>query len=873
MNFKFNLHSLIFLAGPSGSGKSTLSRDLKAKLEAKLEHEHGKPNVAVLSSDSMRQELLGYPYFKHDGIMMHSSKHAFEMLHYKCERLMRWPVSAQYIIIDATNLSSGNRKMFLDAAQRNHYSTYMVALDYRNIDEYEKYLDDRYNRKVVHKHIRKMRKDFYPDLNRRDFTDIYKVKTKDFSGLDVEIPRLNLWKNTFVPDIRTHIISDIHGCFTEFKEALTALGYGVKDGKLIVPENKQDSQIVLNGDWINKGSESLPLIDFLYDNLHHFILVHGNHENFINLWFAGKIDGKVSQEVLDNFFTLTHEIKNDPVRLSKFKVLYAASLPFVRSTSFFASHAPCEDKFLGKVDNIALRNQRNLRIARYDDERFKGFTDAEKVKYAEESLSFWKETAEVCHPWQFAGHLPLARICRIKNKYLIDGGCPHGGCLNHVTVVPGFKVFLGWVKKQTPTVQPEKLFSLFNESRRSQKNAVDLDDDGLRRLKWLATNKINFISGTMSPVEKDLEGNDLESFEKGLEYYKSKGVNKVVLQQKYMGSRCNLYLNLNDPTESYAVSRNGYKIRRKDLMEKLEALFVENVAKVKPLHPGQEWVVLDGELLPWSALGRGLIEETFKPIGYGIKHEKDFLVEAGFEELLNDAVKEVSEEGFVRDVTTKKKSEVIEKYGQSLHAKYRGLNTYKHIPLEGLDLLIQTYEEQIRLYGQHDIPLEFRGFAVLKTIDKDGAETTFFDRTNQEVFQLTGNDDPCVVIDLDNPDDIKIAKDFYLQTSLEKKMEGVVIKPWLVYNESVAPYLKARNPDYLTMVYGYDYKLDDKYEKLISRKNTRKKVSTSIAEFEIGKKMLEIRKVDISLDNEDYCNLVAQMFDQEKIEATLDPRL
>jgi len=870
VTFKLKLNTLIFIAGPSGAGKSTLAKTLKAKLDKALEHEldYYKPNVAILSSDDQRHELLGYEYHKHKPIMLQPSRSAFELLHEKCTRLMKWPVSAQFIIVDATNLSEGNRKAFLDRAKANHYSSALIVLDYKNQDEYEKGLDfDLYSKKVVHKHIRTLRKDFYPGVKRKDFTDIFKLRKKSFDHIEVEIPHLEFWQRTWLPDNVAHIITDIHGCFTEFKETLNKAGYGIENGKLIVPEAKKDDLLILLGDIIDKGPESPELIDFIYDNLHLFIVVEGNHENFIWRWFNGKVqEGSVPQEILDTYFTCTSELKDDPERVAKFTAIWKAALPFVRSTSFFACHAPSEDKFLGKIDGTALGKQRNYRIPRHP-----GTLD-EKRKVWEEELQFWFQTAENCHPWQFAGHIPLGRVSRAKNKYLFDGGCPQGGKLNHAKVVPGYRVFMNSVNKITPTKDPEKLIVLFPESKRSRLKASDLDLDGQRRLKWAATHQINFISGTMSPADKDLPSNELESLEQGLNYYKDKGITTCVLQHKYMGSRCNLYLNLLKPEESFAASRGGFKIRRADILEDLEKLLLTEIARVKDLHPGQEWVILDGELLPWFALGKGLVEETFKPIGHALKAEHDYLVKAGFEGLLGKLHDEISATDFKKDVSTLKKAALVEKYGQHAAAKYKGIATYRHVPLADLADKIGVYNEQVELYGQ-DGPLTFKGFSCLKDIAEDGTETTFFDRTNEEVFKLTGNKDPYLVVDLNKEEYWAEAKAFYHNAATNLKMEGVVVKPEMVYNASTAPYLKVRNHDYLTIVYGYDFKESGKYEKLIGSKSIQRKVGTSIAEFEIGKSLLEIPRAEINLENEDYCDLIAQMINQEKSEASLDPRL
>ena len=50
-------------------------------------------------------------------------------------------------------------------------------------------------------------------------------------------------------------------------------------------------------------------------------------------------------------------------------------------------------------------------------------------------------------------------------------------------------------------------------------------------------------------------------------------------------------------------------------------------------------------------------------------------------------------------------------------------------------------------------------------------------------------------------------------------MEGVVIKP--EEERENAPYLKVRNPEYLSIIYGYDYRFPHKYAKLLKQKHTQ----------------------------------------------------
>ncbi|MEO6302432.1 MAG: metallophosphoesterase, partial [Bacteroidia bacterium] len=164
-------------------------------------------------------------------------------------------------------------------------------------------------------------------------------------------------------------------------------------------------------------------------------------------------------------------------------------------------------------------------------------------------------------------------------------------------------------------------------------------------------------------------------------------------------------------------------------------------------------------------------------------------------------------------------------------------------------------------------------FSILKIICKDNTEKLFFDAKNHELFSIVSDDEQYVINDIDNQEEIDGAIAFYDKVTTDKFMEGVVIKPEIVYNKGIVPFLKCRNVNYLTLVYGYDFNDEIKYQKLVKNKGVRNKMNTSIKEFEIGKKMLESSYSSISLENNEYLAKAIQMIEEQEREIYLDPRL
>ncbi|WP_397356486.1 hypothetical protein [Paenibacillus sp. N3.4] len=93
------------------------------------------------------------------------------------------------------------------------------------------------------------------------------------------------------------------------------------------------------------------------------------------------------------------------------------------------------------------------------------------------------------------------------------------------------------------------------------------------------------------------------------------------------------------------------------------------------------------------------------------------------------------------------------------------------------------------------------------------------------------SDDAFITLDLFESDSFEKAERYFSKLTIDNQMEGVVIKPEVQEGKSV-PYMKVRNEDYLSIIYGYDYKFPHKYKKLMKQKNISRKLRTSINEHQ-----------------------------------------
>ncbi|MEK3913032.1 metallophosphoesterase [Paenibacillus sp. FSL H7-0331] len=861
MNIQTKVHTVFMLIGSTECGKTTFAKEvLIPGVRFEDASRNIRANVQYLSSDQIRQEILGYEYDKYDQVMLEASEQAFHLLLERLKVATSFPVNAEFVVVDTTGLSEDFRAKVKEITFQSNYNLEVIVFDYRKRDDY--YASDR-SKKLITNHINRLKKDVLGSLAREGYGKIHKVRAKDFylaeegranPEYNIVIEDLDAYVSTILPQDQQYIvIGDVHECVEDLKGLLLDHGYKIEMGKLISNDKLKQTKLVLVGDWIDKGKQTKDIIQFLYDNREHFYLVLGNHENFVDKYMKGEING-VDQELLHAYFDSTQVLLNDPELLEKFQHLVSISKPFYRyvganGPSFYVTHAPCRNKYIGKLDTNSVRHQRNFRI--------------DREAPLEGQLAFLQEEAVKNHPYHVFGHVAAKQSFRIGNKIHIDTGSVHGNLLTSVSI--SYKPFMK-SRKSHQAVIAEELQTLFKNVRKV--SIRDLGEDDIRRLRYCSRNKINFISGTMSPADKNEETNELESLKRGLDYFREHGTQQVVLQPKYMGSRCNIYLH-KDLEQCFAVSRNGYKINHVDLTE----IYGKLLLKFGGYMQEQKIVmlILDGELLPWKSLGEGLIERQFKPIERALETELTFLKQNGFEEAYNKLIVEYEASGFEKDQHHTTKSALSDKYGPSVYQNYKYVHDIwkTYVPLSEHMEAYQTYKRQLELYAEDEV-MEYKPFAVLKIVYEDGKEQVPEWKTSEMYGFLS--EDESLTLDLSEPEYLKKAESYFSKLTMENHMEGIVIKPEM-WNGKTVPYMKVRNPEYLSIIYGYDYKFPHKYRKLLKQKNVNKKLRTSLNEYQLGMQMLAVSFDDIAPEHEAYQEIAANLLFEVSQEREIDPRL
>lgn len=876
-SISLRLHTIILLVGPSGCGKTFFTEN---KIIPSLKG-IGDVSVAHINSDEIRRELLGdMSLSKKDQRMMHASKQAFNLLEARVKALTSYPINTDFVIVDTTGLSKDFRDDIKKIADDNNYNISVIMFDYKGREPYYRFIGDEESKATTSRQLEYMRETVMREVSKKTFQDIYRVKSRELDEYNVNISNYDKYQECILPSEFDYVtIGDVHGCYDEFIALLEKNGFEIKAGKLSHPES--DKRVILVGDLVDKGYNVGGVIEFVHDNLDMIFMVKGNHENFVYRFLNDDIDSKdlPPQEVIDTYFDSIKIFEGDETLKEKFFTVYNAMKPFLKHPDFVVTHAPCDQKYLAKLGTNSERNQRTIVYPKEQD--FKN--PQEYITAKSKFFGFFRDQASRSLPFHLFGHVSSKGIAQMKNKINLDSGAVSGGHLTSIIVNNRGRHFVNKVSshENEKVVKKELKEFFYVPTAPISINSLESREKG--RILFAAENKVNFISGTVCPADKNLVKEDdnivlskseLESLDEGIKYFKKKGVEKIIAQPKYMGSRANIYL-FKDPEKNYTTSRGGFIIKKTqvDLTEAYKPLYELPYIK-NAFSNNTELIILDAELLPWSAIGRGLIDSDFITVDKAITSELEFLRNTGFDKALMSVY-----EGPYKDCDFEKishktsKKELSDLVGSSNERTFRCIKDYmQEFPgIDEIEALTKVYSRQIELYGS-DGEIHFKPFSILKEVFEDGTEKLFFDDSNEDIYKGI-NSDNYLVIDVNSEEDIKLLREFYDKTTLVDEMEGIMLKPLKVYVKGVAPSMKVRNPRYLTIVYGPDYQVESKLLKLIQRKRIKRKLEVSVKEWEIGKRLLEIPYNLISKENEHFIQAYGEMVVEERSEKELDPRL
>ncbi len=341
--------------------------------------------------------------------------------------------------------------------------------------------------------------------------------------------------------------------------------------------------------------------------------------------------------------------------------------------------------------------------------------------------------------------------------------------------------------------------------------------------KWLA-----YLPPTMSPSETSELPDFLEHPKEAFQYYRNAGVPTIVCEEKHMGSRAVVVIcqhetvaaerfGVVEPSLGTCYTRTGRTFFNEKALEN-EFLNRVNVALTKAnfweTHK-TNWVILDCELMPWSAKAQGLIQSQFAATGTAAKAALSTALAS---------IETAKERGVAM-------SDIENLYKNRAESNEKFVKSYQNYckPTNGLD-------------GYVLAPFHILATEGAVHIDKNHIwhmdSIADFCRFDTELLLKT----PYKIVNFNNEIEVADAMDWWLKMT-ENGGEGMVVKPLNFTGRKpkgdlMQPAIKCRGREYLRIIYGAEYTLPKNLERLKER-GLSKKRKLALQEFALGIEGLE----------------------------------
>ena len=607
--------SLVLMMGASGSGKSTFAARQFVPTE-------------ILSSDRYRGLVAD------DESDQAATGDAFDVLYYVAAKRL---AARRLTVVDATNLRAEDRKHAIELARRYHALPVVIALDVpeRVCAERNRDRPDRaFGGHVVRGHVQLLRRSLR-GLQREGFRVVHVLSSpEDIAG--TEIAREPLFTDRRADHGPFDIIGDVHGCHDELTALLTRLGYAPSDAAWSHPDGRQ---AIFLGDLVDRGPDSPGVLRLVMDMVASgtALCVQGNHDNKLERKLAGR-DVKVNHGMAETLAQL--EMLPDD-RRTVFRDEVRAFLDGLRSHYWLdggrlvVAHAGLKAEMHGRGSG-AVRG-----FALYGETT--GETDEFGLPVRYEWARDYRGEATVVY-----GHTPVPEPEWVNRTLCIDTGCVFGGGLTalryperELVRVAAKQTYAVPVRPLAVVTTPEaydlldiedisgkrivttRLMSSITVREENAAAGIEVMSRFCVDPRWLI-----YLPPTMSPSETSSREGLLEHPDEAFAHYRRAGVDRVVIEEKHMGSRAVVVI-CRDPAA--AAARFRVPATRRGVIHTrtgrpffadpaMEAALLDRLGAAMDAAGFWDrfatgWACLDAELMPWSAKARALIEEQYAPVG------------------------------------------------------------------------------------------------------------------------------------------------------------------------------------------------------------------------------------------------------------------
>jgi protein phosphatase len=801
--------SLVLLVGASGCGKSSFAR------------KHFKP-TEIISSDYCRGLVSD------DENDQACSKAAFEVLRFIAAKRL---AAGKLTVIDATNVQTEARKELINLAREYHVIPVAIVLNLpkeicfaRNADR----PDRQFGKHVIWNQSNQLQRSL--KYFRREGISQTTILATTEEVAYVTIERTRLWNNLNHEKGPFDIIGDVHGCYDELVQLLGKLGYTIAPGepkRVVHPDGRK---LIFVGDLVDRGPavpQTLRLVMDVVDGGTGFCVI-GNHDDKLKRKLQGR-DVKIAHGLAESLAQLAAEEEEFSKRVVHFIDALRSHYVF-DDNKLAVAHAGIKAEYIGR-----------------GSPRIRDF-----CMFGESTGEIDEFGLPVRYPWArdyrgetlvVYGHTPVPEPEWINNTIDIDTGCVFGGKLTalryperEIVSVPAARVYCDPVKPLAPAKDDRGGNDVLDindvigkriVTTKLHHNVTVREENAIAALEVMSRFAIDphwlvYLPPTMSPTETSKKPELLEHPDEAFSFYQSKGVTKLICEEKHMGSRAIVVVcrdnaaarkrfNINTDEIGVCYTRTG----RSFFNDKaLEAAFLQRIADAMTRldwweKDQTEWFCLDCELMPWSAKAQGLLEQQYAPVA------------AAAFKVLGDT------SALLKQVSAKIPGT------EALYEKF-----YERFGLA------QLYRDAYRRYCWPVHSLDDYKLAPFHILASEGS----FNMDRDHLWHMNRIDELCAadpqifrntpykLVDLDDPDSVTIAANWWTDMTA-KGGEGMVVKPmaFTVMGDKglVQPGIKCRGREYLRIIYGPEYTVAENLERLRKRGLGLKR-SLALREYALG---------------------------------------
>lgn len=813
--------ALIVLVGVSGSGKSTFAARNFGRFE-------------VISSDVCRGLVAD------DQNDQSATSDAFDVLNYIASKRL---AAGRLTVIDATNVQHEARKSLIDLARSHDVLPVAIVLDVPEkvcVERNSARPDRDFGSHVVRRQRSQLRRSIR-NLAKEGFRTVHVLNGVDEVD-SATVARDRLYSNFRHITGPLDVIGDVHGCRAELEELLDELGYEIirdDEGRPVDAVHPQRRQAVFLGDLVDRGPDSSGVLRLAMGMIEagHAHAVPGNHENKL----VRALDGRKVQrthglaETLDQLNAEPDEFRNAVHEFCRGLVSHLV----LDGGNLVVAHAGLKEEYHGRASG-RVRN-----FALYGDTT--GETDEYGLPVRYPWAEEYRGKAMVLY-----GHTPVPDPVWVNNTMCLDTGCVFGGRLTalrypekDIVSVPAQRV---WYEPLRPLAEPNDARS--DDNHRPPEILEITDVSGKRVIQTAHHGRIGirensaagalevmsrfaidprwlmYLPPTMAPSTTSTSADLLEHPHEAFQEYATDGVQEVICEEKHMGSRAVILVcrdadtaaqrfGASSETAGVVYSRTGRPFFSPRVNNALLSRVSDSIDAIGLWEQlDADWLMLDSEILPWSAKAGDLLRRQYAALGAASRSALPAAVgalakAADFGLDVTDLLARTSARARNADAFT----EVYRRYCW----KVDGLEGVRVAPFQVLAAGSATFHD--RDHRWH-----------LGIADRLAA-------ADPSLFQVTHRK----IVDTADATSIESGISWWSELTADGG-EGMVVKPLANLtrgpNGLAQPGIKVRGREYLRLIYGPDYTEPENLNRLRLRQLKHKR-SMALREYALGLESLE----------------------------------